>query len=238
MKLFADTPTVNDFNDPEAAKKDFTENDLMIVKEMLHALEKVIDGIPLTQKDNTEASFPGEYIFEILDKASVNNTSYVNHVAIIEQIVQYLNTLATNGPFQRTGGSLEKLSNFLRIVFYYERITMEDHIRAVQECYKVFVTLEKPKNNFSKRKDSWLTNVESDTKPGGKVVNFWCFNPGHGMKGLLNLGVHSIIVTSGTLSPLPPLISELGIPINITLENGHVIEPDQVRFLWLFYFIF
>lgn len=210
-------------------KRDFTENELMLLKEMLLSLEKVIDEIQLNEK--SEASFPGEYIFELLGKASISSETYSLYSTVLEQIVQYMNTLRSSqsaGPFQRTGGSLDKLANFFKTVFHFEKMSYDDHVGSVRECYKVFVTLEKPKSTF--KKNSWLSSAQTDNnKPGGKTVNFWCFNPGHGMKGLLNLGVHSIIVTSGTLSPLAPLISELGIPINITLENKHVITKDQVR---------
>lgn len=40
--------------------------------------------------------------------------------------------------------------------------------------------------------------------------------------------VHSIILTSGTLSPMKPFISELGIPIEYTLENPHIVNDFQV----------
>lgn len=227
MKMFSENP-IMDFGDSDTDKKrDFSENELMMMKEMLLTLEKVIDEIPLKDNNNTESSFPGEHIFELLGKASVTTESHSLFSGLVDQIVQYLNTIkaSSSGPFQRTGASLEKLSNFFRTVFHFERKTYEEHVVSVRECYKVFVTLEKPKNTF--KKNSWSSNT-NDTKPGGKIVNFWCFNPGYGMKGLLDMGVHSVIVTSGTLSPLAPLISELGIPINITLENKHVITREQV----------
>ncbi|XP_034244080.1 regulator of telomere elongation helicase 1 homolog [Thrips palmi] len=227
MKIVSENP-IMDFNDDSEKKRDFSEHDLMMLKEMLLKLEKAIDEIPLTQKTNTESSFPGEYIFELLNKANVSFDTYNLYATLVELIVQYLNALKSSqgaGPFQKTGGNLEKLANFFKTVYHFEKKTCQDHINSVKECYKVFVALEKPKPTY--KKNSWNT-TKDDTKPGGKVVNFWCFNPGYGMKGLLNLGVHSIIVTSGTLSPLPPLISELGIPINITLENKHVITRDQV----------
>lgn len=229
MKLFSENVVV-DFNDDSEKKRDFTENELMLLKEMLLSLEKAIDDIPLRENANSEASFPGEFIFELLSKASISKDSSGLFTTLIDQIVQYLNALKSSqgagGPFQKTGGALDKLANFLKIVFHFEKKSYEEHVGSVKECYKVFVTLEKPKPTF--RKNAWASTVKDDTKPGGKVVNFWCFNPGYGMRGLLNLGVHCIIVTSGTLSPLPPLISELGIPINITLENKHVITKDQV----------
>jgi hypothetical protein len=48
------------------------------------------------------------------------------------------------------------------------------------------------------------------------------------MKQLLENNLHCVILTSGTLSPLPSLMSELGIPIPVTLENPHVIGSGQV----------
>lgn len=49
------------------------------------------------------------------------------------------------------------------------------------------------------------------------------------MEELSNLNVRSILVTSGTLSPLPSYSMELGIPFPITLENPHIIQEDQVH---------
>lgn len=56
------------------------------------------------------------------------------------------------------------------------------------------------------------------------------------MRSLLEQGVHSIIITSGTLSPLQATISELGIPINVQLENPHIIKSNQVHFIVTFMF--
>lgn len=36
----------------------------------------------------------------------------------------------------------------------------------------------------------------------GNVLSYWCFSPGFSMQELLGQGVRSIILTSGTLSPL------------------------------------
>lgn len=41
-------------------------------------------------------------------------------------------------------------------------------------------------------------------------------------------GVRSVILTSGTLAPLPPLVSELDLDVKITLENPHIIKDSQV----------
>lgn len=48
------------------------------------------------------------------------------------------------------------------------------------------------------------------------------------MQHLIGKNVRSIILTSGTLAPLKPLISELGIPISVRLENPHIIKSSQI----------
>ena len=47
------------------------------------------------------------------------------------------------------------------------------------------------------------------------------------MEELANLNVRSILVTSGTLSPLPSYSMELGLPFPHTLENPHIIDAKQ-----------
>lgn len=48
------------------------------------------------------------------------------------------------------------------------------------------------------------------------------------MQHLLGRNVRSIILTSGTLAPLKPLITELDIPISVQLENTHIIDSHQL----------
>ena len=80
----------------------------------------------------------------------------------------------------------------------------------------------------SKPSDSWKSTKSTVTKTKGKVISFMCFTPSYALKELSRQGVRCVIFTSGTLSPLPALISELGVPISVTLENPHVIEAGQV----------
>uniref|UniRef100_A0A7N6C434 Regulator of telomere elongation helicase 1 n=1 Tax=Anabas testudineus TaxID=64144 RepID=A0A7N6C434_ANATE len=60
------------------------------------------------------------------------------------------------------------------------------------------------------------------------ILSYWCFSPGFSMQDLVNQGVRCIILTSGTLSPLSSFTAEMRIPFQVTLENRHVIERDQI----------
>ncbi|KAF7722068.1 Fanconi anemia group J protein [Apophysomyces ossiformis] len=58
-------------------------------------------------------------------------------------------------------------------------------------------------------------------------IGFWCLNPGVIFRQLSDI-THSIILTSGTLSPLNTFASELDAQFKIRLEANHVIDSSQV----------
>ncbi|GFR59172.1 fanconi anemia group J protein [Elysia marginata] len=58
------------------------------------------------------------------------------------------------------------------------------------------------------------------------TLNFWCMNPGVAFSDFAD--TRSIILTSGTLSPLTSFESELGLEFKIQLEANHVIKDSQV----------
>uniref|UniRef100_A0A3B4XF38 DNA 5'-3' helicase n=1 Tax=Seriola lalandi dorsalis TaxID=1841481 RepID=A0A3B4XF38_SERLL len=59
------------------------------------------------------------------------------------------------------------------------------------------------------------------------TLNFWCLNPAVAFSDLSG-SVHSIVLTSGTLSPMGSFSSELGVKFSIQLEANHVINKSQV----------
>lgn len=48
-----------------------------------------------------------------------------------------------------------------------------------------------------------------------RTLSWWCFNPGIAMEEFAKLGVRSIILTSGTLSPLDSFALELKLYIKL-----------------------
>ncbi|CAH6775846.1 Brip1 [Phodopus roborovskii] len=67
----------------------------------------------------------------------------------------------------------------------------------------------------------------SRQKIGVNSLNFWCLNPAVAFSDI-NDKVRTIVLTSGTLSPLKSFSSELGVTFNIQLEANHVISNSQV----------
>ncbi|KAK2847523.1 hypothetical protein Q5P01_010522 [Channa striata] len=59
------------------------------------------------------------------------------------------------------------------------------------------------------------------------TLSFWCLNPAVAFSDLSG-SVRSIVLTSGTLSPMGSFSSELGVDFSIKLEANHVINKSQV----------
>ncbi|XP_028662891.2 Fanconi anemia group J protein isoform X1 [Erpetoichthys calabaricus] len=59
------------------------------------------------------------------------------------------------------------------------------------------------------------------------TLNFWCLNPAVAFSDL-GESVRTIVLSSGTLSPMASFSSELGVKFSIQLEASHVIKSSQV----------
>ena len=65
--------------------------------------------------------------------------------------------------------------------------------------------------------------------PGGLVnvtLSLWCLNPGIIFKPIASKS-HSVVLTSGTLSPLDSFSSELGTSFEVSLEAPHVVNMQK-----------
>lgn len=58
-------------------------------------------------------------------------------------------------------------------------------------------------------------------------VSLWCLNPYYTFKSVLGCQPHSIIVTSGTLSPMETFEHELRIPFKFRFQGKHVIDTRK-----------
>ncbi|XP_052867380.1 regulator of telomere elongation helicase 1 homolog [Anopheles cruzii] len=213
--------------DAEDEKKDFTLEDLVLLKEMIISLEKEVDAIPIEFSKGT--SFAGTYVFDLLEKANINFANKGVILQVTNALISYLATVSEKNNFSRRGAGLQNLADFLEVVFSDGDANYRD---AVERCFKVHISPEdsKPVKGNAKRADGWTSKKQSETaaKNNAKIVYFWCFNPGFGMRQLTCRNIRSIILTSGTLAPLRPLINELNIPVGVSLENPHIIDRNQV----------
>lgn len=211
----------SDFTTGENSQpKDFTPDDLCTLKTIFLALERAVDAIPVKPGDGI--TFDGGHIFELLAKAEINETNCMVVTTLVENLVQYLTMTGGTSPFQRKGNGLQKFADLLNICFCN---TKSVHRERVSKCYKVHVHIEEKKR---KKSDSWSVMKGPTTSTAERIISYWCFSPGFGMKQLMDHNVRCVILTSGTLAPLKPLILELGIPIQARLENPHIVTGKQI----------
>ncbi|XP_053993000.1 regulator of telomere elongation helicase 1-like isoform X2 [Hylaeus volcanicus] len=96
--------------------------------------------------------------------------------------------------------------------------------------YRMFVSESTYRTNTQRTNNS--TCLQDRAPKFERTLCFWCFTAGAMVKDLLHCeGVHSLIVTSGTLSPLKSYAESLGINFVeqcAMLENLHVIPKENI----------
>ena len=110
---------------------------------------------------------------------------------------------------------------------YIDFIESEDKnpLNNYSNNYKFFINDIEETNTFNRKK-----NIVGMFNSKIRTLFLYCFNPGFGFKLIINEKIKSIIITSGTLSPINGVESELKCSFNIQLENNHVINMNQVNF--------
>ncbi|XP_056668769.1 regulator of telomere elongation helicase 1 isoform X2 [Monodelphis domestica] len=198
--------------------------DIAKVKIILLKLESVIDAIELPG-NNTGMTKPGSYIFDLFAEAHITFQTKSSLLESLEQIIQFM--AGRTGIFNNTAG-LQKLVDIIQIVFSIEppegaANLMQGH--TVSKYYKVHIHLDSSNRKKTQRTDAWTAPV---AKKQGKILSYWCFSPGFSMHELIQQGVRTIILTSGTLAPISSFSMEMQIPFHVCLENPHVIDQHQI----------
>ncbi|XP_043351959.1 regulator of telomere elongation helicase 1 isoform X5 [Dermochelys coriacea] len=173
--------------------------DIAKIKRILLQLENAIDAVQLPANGNGVTK-EGSYIFDLFAKAQITFQTKTSLLESLEQIEQFLS--GRTGIFTNTAG-LHKLSDIIQV-----------HIH-----------MDTSNQKKTQRTDLWSSSV---TKKEGKILSYWCFSPGYSMHELVRQGVRTIILTSGTLSPLSSFTMEMQIPFPVCLENPHVIDKHQI----------
>jgi len=193
------------FDEADVAPKDLHESELLIIKDILLEVEKQISGILDGKSSMTE---PGSFVYGIFQ--DFRNPGIVK---VLDLLVEYTSS-SNSAAFNTKGRGVTRLLEFINGAFG-ENISPED----LKELYKVYICKEE-KGDGGK---GFLKNKSENT-----ILHLWCFSPGFSMQRLARLGSRSIILTSGTLSPLQATAEEIGLPFPIQLENQHIVKSSQV----------
>lgn len=154
----------------------------------------------------SQTAYRGEFLMEFFRQGGI---THANHVLLIEEVRKVNDFIMDMRGTGAVRGSprLEHFVSCLKRVYGH---SMESRCLAKAAFYRAHVS---PK----------------DIKTGARVISYWCFAPALAMEELASLNVRSILVTSGTLSPLASYALELGIPFQHRLENPHIIQNDQIH---------
>ncbi|XP_063002857.1 Fanconi anemia group J protein [Elgaria multicarinata webbii] len=120
---------------------------------------------------------------------------------------------------------LKGLFMVLQYLFKENHRFADDYRVALQQTY--VWTNENPVDTPDKNGFFARPKRRSRHKMAVHTLNFWCLNPAVAFSDLSS-NVRTIILTSGTLSPMDCFSSELGVKFSIQLEANHVIKNSQV----------
>jgi len=171
-------------------------------------------------------SFAGEYIFEVFAKGA--NLNYSNHAIFLSFVKQVSDMIMEIRGAGASSGT-PKLDHFVGCIKRVFGTPTEGQSVAKAKAYRVHITgkprsSSRPTDNVG---NGGFVGLRSSSN-SGRVLSYWCFAPSLAMHELAGLNVRSIIVTSGTLSPLSSYSLELGIPFPNSLENPHIISNKQI----------
>ncbi|XP_020847477.1 Fanconi anemia group J protein isoform X1 [Phascolarctos cinereus] len=120
---------------------------------------------------------------------------------------------------------LKGLFMVLDYLFRQKSRFADDYKVALQQTYSWTSQIDIPdKNGFIALPKN---KKHSRQKMAVNVLNFWCLNPAVAFSDISS-NVRTIVLSSGTLSPMKSFSSELGVTFTIQLEANHVIQNSQV----------
>uniref|UniRef100_A0A8C0FXG0 Regulator of telomere elongation helicase 1 n=1 Tax=Chelonoidis abingdonii TaxID=106734 RepID=A0A8C0FXG0_CHEAB len=183
------------------------------LKGILLQLENAIDAVQLPDNGNGVTK-EGSYIFDLFAEAQITFQTKTSLLESLEQIEQFLSGRECKPTTASRGADISDFCSSL-----WEGVVMYLFFPQVH------IHMDTSNQKKKQRTDLWSSSV---TKKEGKVLSYWCFSPGYSMHELVRQGVRTIILTSGTLSPLSSFTMEMQIPFPVCLENPHVIDKHQI----------
>ncbi|XP_065826996.1 regulator of telomere elongation helicase 1-like [Oscarella lobularis] len=184
------------------------------VKALVVSLTNAIDELYIPCEENGLTK-PGSFMIELLNQCQLKQS---NHLVVASHCERILLSVAANA--SNRSYSLQKILDMIKLVF--QPLSFES-TRDGHVYYKVHV-----RSSADQKQKGQRTWKRGRSASDGRTLSYWCFSPGLALNDLVAKGVHSVILTSGTLSPISSFSAELKIPFPVSIENPHVIQKHQV----------
>ncbi|XP_050380801.1 regulator of telomere elongation helicase 1 homolog [Argentina anserina] len=189
----------------ESIDKSKNPDNFAILRALLLKLEKRISEVPIQSKELGYTK-PGSYIYELLADLNITTDTVPMIINIIEEATLLIEEDNQQNS-KRNVCRLESISDILNTIF-----------RDISNANSYRVHVQEVQGSATD---------DLKGKPS-RTLSWWCFHPGIAMEEFSKMDVGSIILTSGTLSPLDSFAQELKLEFPVRLENPHVITPSQI----------
>mmetsp|Transcript_9336 Transcript_9336/g.15513 ORF Transcript_9336/g.15513 Transcript_9336/m.15513 type:complete len:1023 (-) Transcript_9336:43-3111(-) len=209
---------------------------LLLVKKNLLALEDSIYSQRLEKDaatDRTLFKAPGSQILQIFSQASLRGDGITEKDAkritsMVRKAITVL-TFSMESTANSGGLYLDKLQAILVAMFRSDPGELDKN-------YQVLIYEEDgdgAKRGTKRKSVDFFSNMGptgGDREEAKRTLCLWCLSCSVALRELASREVRSMIITSGTLSPLEGTAEDFGVPFPVVLENKHVIDPK--RQLW------
>ncbi|KAJ0755472.1 putative DNA helicase [Helianthus annuus] len=191
--------------------KTYNPENFAILRGLLLKLEKAIAAISINSKEMGFTQ-PGEYIYKLLKELDITHKTASVLIDAVDDAMTLLEEDAKTSDSQKTKGTvcrLETIGDIFKIIF-------KEDGNAHAKNYRVHV------------QEVEVNSPDTIKAKKSRIFSWWCFNPGVAMEEFAKKDVGSIILTSGTLSPMDSFAEELKLKFPVRLENPHVISDNQL----------
>eukprot|EP00347_Sterkiella_histriomuscorum_P004083 403361814 len=192
---------------------------------------------------------PGRYIFDIIFNGTLINDQSVENEESFEinletdwtrwkQAIENCLLDITQLQYIETRTSLETLFEILKKIMNLhqngplseknEELKQQQYNENDADDYYVYLYDEEDDANKQMQFNKKYKPKQFMQRTSKRILAFWCFNAGICFRELQKLEPKSIILTSGTLTPMNSFQAELQLKFNQRIENPHVISTDQV----------
>ncbi|EUD65803.1 regulator-telomere elongation helicase 1 [Plasmodium inui San Antonio 1] len=239
-------------NDVDKEVKDrINVDELFILNRSITALISWLENERLEKNEKNKVkekhkTYEGKQIFDIFEKNSINITkdNFENFHTLLSSMVELLNRYIND--FKISQIDVKNITKYISTIDNIRKsfsILFSDIVRNCIEYFQLYINEEKVAysecgdvnkvydnmKKFGKNKTKIVYDKYNYTM--SKNISLLCFSATASLCGILKEKVNSIIVTSGTLSPIEPFSKQLSgnyFSFKHILENDHVIKSHQL----------
>ena len=165
-------------------------------------------------------------------KPELTPSNIIKHIGFLKNVEYFINNDRGKGTLISTYTDFLEIINILCKDFY-DKTTNKDPSSLYVNNFRFYVEEIKEQVQNTTNKKNKKISFQNNRSNAKRILHVYCFNPGFGFQIVMKNNFYSTIITSGTLSPIDSMESELKQNFEIKLENNHVISDEQFHFCLL-----